>query len=365
MASFSPSEKYNHSNITISENKSSCSTSVPTSPNNYVLQQTNPSTKAISSPKTPNCSNNSDKIKTEMCRSIVEGRKCPFGKHCLFAHSEQELRPPPLKSDLYKTQKCKNFHGTGFCPYGSRCMFLHDETPHTPNQKNQQQQSKTASTQKQSNDERNSRGQRNRGKSIGSAPVKAGSVDGLSLLSLCPPSSVFSSSSSSSSSSNSSTNSSSNSRTTTTATTLSNEECPASLQYSLMAKLDLHGDVSINNSDNNNWDEEPIFLDPSLPIGADNSSVWEQWPLQATITTAKTATKVDPLSPNTKKKRLSIFSKRCPTTKRLASDLGLSSGNVEGGGNEWESRLLMQQLLTPRYVVEDLSASLPFIRPSQ
>ena len=62
--------------------------------------------------------------KTEMCKTVVSGKSCRFGDSCVFAHSEQELKPR-LNSDNFKTKKCENFHNMGYCKYGSKCQFIH------------------------------------------------------------------------------------------------------------------------------------------------------------------------------------------------------------------------------------------------
>ena len=36
--------------------------------------------------------------KTKMCASIIKGGSCNYADRCVFAHSEEELRPHPLKT---------------------------------------------------------------------------------------------------------------------------------------------------------------------------------------------------------------------------------------------------------------------------
>ena len=62
--------------------------------------------------------------KTEPCRFVQWGRKCPH-PDCMFAHSEEELRERP-RHPKYKSQKCRNYWKKGgVCYYGHRCDYLH------------------------------------------------------------------------------------------------------------------------------------------------------------------------------------------------------------------------------------------------
>jgi len=65
--------------------------------------------------------------KTEMCRAFEETGKCKFGDECIFAHSEEELRPRVDRHPKYKTRICRTFWEQGECPYGKRCCFIHTE----------------------------------------------------------------------------------------------------------------------------------------------------------------------------------------------------------------------------------------------
>ena len=66
------------------------------------------------------------KYKTEMCRNILAGRTCKYGKNCQFAHSKKELQEAD-RHPKYKTELCTIYHTRGFCPYGERCHFIHAE----------------------------------------------------------------------------------------------------------------------------------------------------------------------------------------------------------------------------------------------
>uniref|UniRef100_A0AAF5CU78 C3H1-type domain-containing protein n=2 Tax=Strongyloides stercoralis TaxID=6248 RepID=A0AAF5CU78_STRER len=63
--------------------------------------------------------------KTALCISYRVKGECSFGTNCRFAHSLEELKPPPVRHPKYKTQLCDKFSATGICPYGSRCNFIH------------------------------------------------------------------------------------------------------------------------------------------------------------------------------------------------------------------------------------------------
>jgi len=65
--------------------------------------------------------------KTELCRAFEETGKCKFGDECIFAHSEEELRPRVDRHPKYKTRICRTFWEQGECPYGKRCCFIHTE----------------------------------------------------------------------------------------------------------------------------------------------------------------------------------------------------------------------------------------------
>ncbi|XP_014790533.1 mRNA decay activator protein ZFP36L2 [Octopus bimaculoides] len=69
---------------------------------------------------------NSNKYKTELCRSYDESRQCKYGEKCRYAHGTTELRTP-ARHPKYKTEPCRTYHSSGFCPYGPRCHFIHNE----------------------------------------------------------------------------------------------------------------------------------------------------------------------------------------------------------------------------------------------
>jgi len=67
--------------------------------------------------------------KTKFCNSISQGRQCPYGVNCKFAHSEQELRKKPQVDETkFKTRPCENYN-KGCCTYGDKCIFIHQVQP--------------------------------------------------------------------------------------------------------------------------------------------------------------------------------------------------------------------------------------------
>ena len=74
-------------------------------------------------------SNNNDddsvrksRIKTEMCMHYANGRPCPFGANCTYAHGEEELQMTRLLDlhkaglvdlETYRTRPCLTFISTG------------------------------------------------------------------------------------------------------------------------------------------------------------------------------------------------------------------------------------------------------------
>jgi hypothetical protein len=111
-----------------------------------------------------------NKLKTQMCKSIMTTGKCPFGEKCNFAHSQSEIRKPicffgdkcknkescgydhstmevpqlPVqeknvkvetqetpkeepRKEKVKTQICKFISSGEKCPYNERCTFAHSK----------------------------------------------------------------------------------------------------------------------------------------------------------------------------------------------------------------------------------------------
>jgi hypothetical protein len=65
--------------------------------------------------------------KTELCRSFIEHRRCPYGERCQYALGEVDVREVP-RHPKFKTELCRTFHNTGYCPYGPRCHFVHSNS---------------------------------------------------------------------------------------------------------------------------------------------------------------------------------------------------------------------------------------------
>ncbi|XP_028651258.1 mRNA decay activator protein ZFP36 [Erpetoichthys calabaricus] len=78
-------------------------------------------------PLTAPAPQNSNRYKTELCRSFQENGNCKYGNKCQFAHGTDELRMLS-RHPKYKTQACRTFYSLGYCPYGSRCHFIHDKS---------------------------------------------------------------------------------------------------------------------------------------------------------------------------------------------------------------------------------------------
>ena len=76
------------------------------------------------------------KTKTELCKNFLDGKVCPFGSRCRFAHGHRELKQRSLMDlkkqglvediDSYRTRPCFTWISTGSCPFNSRCKCLHD-----------------------------------------------------------------------------------------------------------------------------------------------------------------------------------------------------------------------------------------------
>ncbi|KAE8668225.1 Zinc finger CCCH domain-containing protein 15 [Hibiscus syriacus] len=67
---------------------------------------------------------NQGMLKTELCNKWQETGACPYGDHCQFAHSIEELRPV-IRHPRYKTEVCRMVLAGNVCPYGHRCHFRH------------------------------------------------------------------------------------------------------------------------------------------------------------------------------------------------------------------------------------------------
>ena len=65
--------------------------------------------------------------KTRMCRSVDNGRSCPYANKCIFAHSIQELNP----SVSERFRVCKNYSRGGYCEYGAGCIYKHGDVDYT------------------------------------------------------------------------------------------------------------------------------------------------------------------------------------------------------------------------------------------
>jgi len=65
-----------------------------------------------------------DLKKTKICPVIKQGKRCPKGDKCNFAHSNEELRSKP---NLTKTKMCPNITKNGHCELGENCNFAHSE----------------------------------------------------------------------------------------------------------------------------------------------------------------------------------------------------------------------------------------------
>ena len=47
------------------------------------------------------------KIKTELCKSWIKTKNCPYGNTCAFAHGEHELQKKKHVPSKYKTKLCQ------------------------------------------------------------------------------------------------------------------------------------------------------------------------------------------------------------------------------------------------------------------
>ena len=85
------------------------------------------------------------RYKTTLCKKFMSTQSCPYAEKCQFAHGEQELRipNPQLANNAlyntgmgnkgqnkflnYKIVKCKNWEKDGTCKYGKHCTFAHGD----------------------------------------------------------------------------------------------------------------------------------------------------------------------------------------------------------------------------------------------
>ena len=69
--------------------------------------------------------------KTQWCSSFLSPEGCRFGDQCNFAHSAEELRPPPQTHQPtgpprgYSGPICRYF-ARGTCQWGDQCSFAHE-----------------------------------------------------------------------------------------------------------------------------------------------------------------------------------------------------------------------------------------------
>tara|TARA_X000001036_G_scaffold181581_1_gene171744 strand:- start:229 stop:735 length:507 start_codon:yes stop_codon:yes gene_type:complete len=72
--------------------------------------------------------NRNAQYKTVMCKNVMQGKDCPYGFKCQFAHSTAELRQRPEwlpeRVDPFH-QTCRPFRVHGVCPFGAKCKFSH------------------------------------------------------------------------------------------------------------------------------------------------------------------------------------------------------------------------------------------------
>ncbi|KAL7567539.1 hypothetical protein ACA910_000145 [Epithemia clementina (nom. ined.)] len=75
------------------------------------------------------------RLKTELCMHYRNGRPCPFGANCTYAHGEEELQMTKLMDlhdaglvdvETFRTRPCLTWVATGSCPFGKRCSCIHD-----------------------------------------------------------------------------------------------------------------------------------------------------------------------------------------------------------------------------------------------
>lgn len=62
-------------------------------------------------------------LRTSICKFHAKNN-CNWGKHCKFAHGEEQLRPLP---DFEKTSLCPFMDETNHCIHGASCLFAHNK----------------------------------------------------------------------------------------------------------------------------------------------------------------------------------------------------------------------------------------------
>lgn len=78
---------------------------------------------SLNSPPTLENVNRKQRLKTELCKHWKEGRECPWGPKCTYAHGEEELVVPTLSrmqregmiedAQCYRTKPCWTYVATG------------------------------------------------------------------------------------------------------------------------------------------------------------------------------------------------------------------------------------------------------------
>ena len=66
------------------------------------------------------------KYKTEMCRNVMQGKECQFGKNCNYAHSEKELR-----QDIEEDNKTEQISSPSLFPAKSQDLRLSETNTKT------------------------------------------------------------------------------------------------------------------------------------------------------------------------------------------------------------------------------------------
>ncbi|KAL7554600.1 hypothetical protein ACHAWF_018087 [Thalassiosira exigua] len=84
------------------------------------------------------------KVKTELCHFYEEGKECPWGDLCNYAHGKHELKfkytslylmessGQIANAQTYLARPCMTWVCTGACPFGRRCPSIHDPSVAAP-----------------------------------------------------------------------------------------------------------------------------------------------------------------------------------------------------------------------------------------